>query len=145
MNLLITENGQIIGQTMDCENAKRHAIVSLDNVFAVCKQSDIDSLPAPAQLALYDQFNVSTPAGLWRALKKKRFPYWGKVSVQAVIRRLFTDNDEGFSREQLIDAVPGASWVSITTALSMLKNPRYAKGPVLKIERTENDVYKRIS
>ena len=84
---------------------------------------------------------ATTKAGA-KKLKNEKFPYWGKVSVQRVLRTLFAD-DSAYTREELMEIVPGASWVSITTAMSMLKNKRYANGQTMVIEQVDGKYRRR--
>ena len=82
---------------------------------------------------------------MWKKLRDaKGLPKWGKVSVKEVLRCLYTRNQKlALNEDELLEAVPGASWISIVTAISMLKNPKYADGPLLKIEQVRGK-YRRV-
>jgi hypothetical protein len=150
MNLLISEGGQVLGQTFSPDNAKRHVIVARDKMYTVLKQSDIDNLPLPVMNGLMEEFDVDTSSQkLWNAMKKRpsrAIPYWGKISVQRVIRHLYRDEapDAAYTKNELLENIPGATWVSITTALTMLKNPKYARGGTIDI-RFKDRKYRRVS
>jgi hypothetical protein len=141
MYLLISSGGQVLGQTFSQINAERHAIVSRDPLTVIGRRGDIERLPLPIQNRLLEDYDADNVAKLWNILKKRtestkdRFPYWGKVSVQRVLRHLFrdVDSDVAYSKQALLEMIPGASWISITTAFTMLKNKKYSRGKTMSI------------
>ena len=127
MNLLISEQGEVLGQTLSPENAKRQAMIARTSMYAVTRKEELKLLPRETSKLLWEDYAAHSTADLWKTLRMYKFPYWGKVSVMRVIRSIFNDDTLAFSRDELLDIVPGATWISITTAISMLKNKKYAK------------------
>jgi hypothetical protein len=142
MNLLVSLEGEVLGQTLSPENAYRQAMIARTPMLAITSEGELEQLPKAALKDFLDDFSVATPNGLWKKLKSEKFPYWGKVSVQRVLRTLFSD-DSAYTREELMEIVPGASWVSITTAMSMLKNKRYSNGRTMVIEQVDGKYRRR--
>lgn len=126
MNLLISEQGEVLGQTLSPENAFRQAMIARTPMFAVTRQGELGTLPPDTLVLLRGDYDASSFAKLWSTLKKQKFPYWGKVSVQCVLRSLY-NNGSAYTRDELMETIPGATWISITTAMSMLKNKKYSK------------------
>lgn len=137
MNLLISEDGIVLGQTLSKENAERHAMISRMPLFVVSNKDELKKLPKKALRALNADFGAKSMAALWAMLTKKTFPYWGKVSVKKVVRHLYANGKCELTRDELLDTVPGATWISITTAFSMLKNKKYAGGDVIVIDQID--------
>lgn len=106
-------------------------------MYAVTSCTDLDVLPSKVIENLCEEYRVTdiSTRKLWNALSKKNFPYWGKVSVQSVVRVLYVNGNTELTKDELINTIPGATWISISTAFSMLKNKRYANGKVIVIER----------
>ena len=127
MNLLISEQGEVLGQTLSPENAYRQAMIARTSIYAVTQKDELNGLPRETRLLLLEDYASKSNEALWTALKSSKFPYWGKVSVMKVLRSIFDGDDLAFSKDELLDVVPGATWISITTAMSMLKNKKYAK------------------
>ena len=142
MNLLISKQGEVLGQTLSPENAHRRAMIARTPMYAITRQGELGNLPPETLRLLREDYSASSHASLWKRLKDDKFPYWGKVSVKKVLRSLFDDGESVFSKEGLMDIVPGASWISITTAMSMLKNKEYADGKTLVITQV-NGTYRR--
>jgi hypothetical protein len=145
MNLLISPQGDLLGITPTPDNAKRHQLMLRTPVLIITKRSELEELPAKTTEALFENFNVRSFAMLWKQIKdKKGLPKWGKVSVKEVLRCLYTrDTKLALTEDELLEAVPGASWISIVTAISMLKNAKYADGPLLHIEQ-KGGKYRRV-
>jgi hypothetical protein len=145
MNLLLSPEGDVLGHTPTPDNARRHQLLLRTTVLIVTKRSDLEDLPAKTKEGLLENFNVRGYPALWKALREaKGLPKWGKVSVKEVLRCLYTRNPKlSMTEEELLEAVPGASWISIVTAISMLKNPKYADGPLLNIEHMKGR-YRRV-
>ena len=137
MNLLISEQGEVLGQTLSPENAVRRAMISRTAMFAVTTKAEMKALPKVTRRFLWDDYGASSLDDLWEQLNTHKFPYWGKVSVMKVLRTVFNDDDASFTKDGLMDIVPGATWISITTAMSMLKNKDYSGGKVLVIAQVE--------
>lgn len=142
MYLLISGNGQVLGQTFSEDNARRHALVARDTMHVVLRQGDLESLPVNVRNGLLEEFGIDyddSVKKLWNTLKKQNFPYWGKISVQRCVRHLFRDEDPhaAYTKSQLLEMIPGATWISITTALTMLKNKNYARGKTMQIKFIE--------
>lgn len=142
MNLLISEEGEVLGQTLSPENAHRQAMIARTSIYAVTTLDELKKLPKQTRKLLWDDYSAHSLADLWNSLKAQKFPYWGKVSVQKVLRSIFDDDTCGYTKDELLDAVPGATWISITTAMSMLKNKDYAKGKPLVIAQSDG-MYRR--
>jgi len=126
MNLLISEQGEVLGQTLSPENAHRQAMIARTSMFAVTRQGELGTLPPETLKLLRADYSAESFEVLWRRLGNAKFPYWGKVSVQRVLRSIFITGSS-FTKDELMETVPGATWISITTAMSMLKNKKYAK------------------
>lgn len=126
MNLLISEQGEVLGQTLSPENAFRQSMIARTSIYAVTQKSELKALPKETRKLLWEDYAAHSLDDLWATLAMHKFPYWGKVSVMKVLRSIFDDDDTGFTKDELLDIVPGATWISITTAMSMLKNKRYA-------------------
>lgn len=135
LHLLISENGQILGQTFSHDNAVRHTMIAKGQMFAASSSADLSRLPISALSNFIDEHETKDLKKIWSTLKKQSFPVWGKVSVQKVIRNMYLANGAAYTKDELIEMIPGATWISITTAFSMLKNKRYSKGKLLVIER----------
>jgi hypothetical protein len=147
LHLLISEDGQVLGQTSTHDNAVRQTMVAKGRMFAVSDAEDLAGLPQSAFLPIMDDYCYGGDAWrvddlsdaaikkCWRNLKKQNFPYWGKVSVQKVIRNMYLTNGAAYTKDELMEIIPGATWTSITTAFSMLKNKKYSQGELLIIER----------
>ena len=142
MNLLINRDGVVVGQTLSPENAHRHAMTSRMKLYVVTSKKDIANLPNLVVRALNEDYRAQSIATLWAILTKRTFPQWGKVSVKDAIRSLYANDKVELTRDQLIATIPGASWISITTAFSMLKNKKYADGDLMFIEQV-NGKYRR--
>lgn len=142
MNLLINKDGVIVGQTLSPENAHRHAMTSRMRLFVVTNRNDFKKLPVEVSRALNEDFRAKSIASLLAMLSKQTFPQWGKVSVKDVVRKLYADGKCELTRDELISTIPGATWISITTAFSMLKNKKYADGDLMFIEQI-NGKYRR--
>jgi len=142
MNLLISEQGEVLGQTLSPENAVRQAMIARTKMFAVTTKEEMKALPKVTRRYLWDDYAAKSLDDLWEVLKMQTFPYWGKVSVMKVLRSLFNDDGASYTKEQLIETIPGATWISITTAMSMLKNKQYSGGKVMVIAQ-EDGVYQR--
>lgn len=126
MNLLISRQGEVLGQTLSPENAHRRAMIARTPMYAVTREGELGTLPPQTLASLRGDYGNPSFATLWRMLGKQKFPYWGKVSVQCVLRSLYS-NGKSYTRDELMETIPGATWISITTAMSMLKNKKYAK------------------
>jgi len=126
MNLLISEQGEVLGQTLSPENAFRQSMIARTSIYAVTQKSELKALPKETRKLLWEDYAAHSLDDLWQTLRMHKFPYWGKVSVMKVLRSIFDDDDTGFTKDELLDIIPGATWISITTAMSMLKNKRYA-------------------
>lgn len=145
MNLLISGNGQVLGQTYSADNAVRHAMVAKDKMYAVTRPNDLSRIDKCVGEEMLMEHGVTSVMQLWNIFKKQTFPYWGKVSVKKVVRTLYANGRTELTKDELMETIPGATWISITTAFSMLKNKKYAKpGKVLVIER-KNGKYRRKS
>lgn len=146
MFLLISANGQVLGQTFSADNAKRHAIVARDTMFIVLRESCLDNLPLEVQAGLFEEYGVDTVKKLWLRLKKQNFPYWGKISVQRIVRHFFKeeDGDAAYTKQELLDTIPGATWISITTAITMLKRTKTSRGKTMDV-RFVNSKYRRVA
>lgn len=144
MNILLSPQGDILGHTPTPDNALRHQLMLRTPVLLVSRRADLKQLPPKTRDGLFDLFNVRSDAMLWKKIRsKKGLPKWGKVSVKEVLRCLYTRNPQlALTEEELLDAVPGSSWTSVVTAISMLKNPKYAEGPLMNIEHTKNGKYR---
>ena len=136
MHLLITGSGQVLGQTYSEDNAKRHVMVSKDKMFIVSKLSELGLLPVKVVSEMMSDYDVDTQMKLWNTLNKKSFPYWGKVSVEKVVRAVYA-KDAAYTKDELLLVIPGATWISITTAFSMLKNKKYVSNNILPIKKIE--------
>lgn len=137
MNYLISQDGVVLGQTLSPENAKRHAMVSRMPLYVVTDQRDFSILPKPCIRALNEDHGAKSFRALWAMMSKKTYPYWGKVSVKKVLRHMYSNGDCEMTRDELLKAVPGATWISITTAFSMLKNREYADGELIVVEQID--------
>lgn len=137
MNLLISKDGVVLGQTLSAENARRHAMISRMPLFVVTNKSEFKTLPKGCHRALNEDHGATSLTGLWSMITNNFVPYWGKVSVKKVIRYMYTNGECALTREELLDTVPGATWISITTAFSMLKNKEYADGNIIKIDQID--------
>ena len=146
MNFLISGNGQVLGKTFSADNARRHVIVAKDDMHAVTSITELAELPLPVQHTLMDTHYMDDIRAVWGPMKKESYPYWGKVSVQRVVRSLFPEDNPtaAYSKDELLDAIPGATWISITTAFSMLKNKKYARGNIVNINQVKGK-YRRTS
>lgn len=136
MNLLISPDGDVLGHTPTPDNAKRHEILLRQPVHIVSKLDHLRHLPAGLTGSMLEDWCATSIPDLWKKLRKsKGLPKWGKVSVKQVLRCLYTrDRTLALTEDELLEAIPGASWISIVTAISMLKNPKYADGPLMHIE-----------
>lgn len=145
MNLLISPQGDVLGNTPTPDNAKRHQLMLRTPIEIITRRSDLPELPAKTREALFENFDVRSDAMLWKKLREKKgLPQWGKVSVKEVLRCLYTRNPNlSLSEEELLETIPGASWTSIVTAISMLKNPKYSEGKTMNIVRTASGNYRR--
>lgn len=142
MNLLISEQGEVLGQTLSPENAYRQSMIARTSMFAVTTKDELKSLPKETRRLLMDDYFARSYDDLWQTLSDQKFPYWGKVSVMKVLRSIFDDDSTEFSKDDLMEIVPGATWISITTAMSMLKNKEYAGGKTIVIAQNEG-MYRR--
>jgi hypothetical protein len=144
MNLLLSPQGDILGHTPTPDNALRHQLMLRTPVEIVTRRSDLETLPPKTREGLFDAFGVRSDAMLWKRIKaRKGLPKWGKVSVKDVMRCIYTRNPNlSLTEDELIEAIPGASWTSIVTAISMLKNPKYAEGETMNIVH-KNGKYRR--
>lgn len=144
MNILLSPQGDILGHTPTPDNALRHQLMLRTPVLIVTKRADLKELPPKTREGLLDVFNVRSDAMLWKRLRdKKGLPKWGKVSVKEVLRCLYTRTPSlSLTEDELIEAIPGASKTSVVTAISMLKNPKYAEGPLMNIIHTKNGKYR---
>ena len=127
MNLLISEQGEVLGQTLSPENAHRQSMIARTSMYAVTKKEELRKLPNKTRTSLWEDYAAHSLDDLWKTLRMHKFPYWGKVSVMKVLRFVFSDRNAEFTKDELMEIVPGATWISITTAMSMLKNKKYAK------------------
>jgi hypothetical protein len=137
MFLLISKQGEVLGQTLSPENACRQAMIARTPMYAVTRQGELGTLPPETLRLLREDYNAASHAALWKKLKDMKFPYWGKVSVKKVLRSLFDVDGKVYTKDDLLKIVPGATWISITTAMSMLKNKEYADGKTLVITQVE--------
>lgn len=139
MNLLLSPEGDVLGHTPTPDNAKRHAILLRMPVQIVTSLAELRELDASVTARLLSDHSAKSIPDLWKRLRHaKGLPKWGKVSVKEVLRCLYSrDSKLALSEDELLEAIPGASWISIVTAISMLKNPKYADGPLLKIEHID--------
>ena len=145
MNLLISPDGDVLGTTPTLDNAKRHEIMLRQPIHVVGKLAHLRELPAGLTGNMLEDWKAKSMPDLWKKLREaKGLPHWGKVSVKEVLRCLYTrDRTLAMTEEELLDAVPGASWISIVTAISMLKNVKYSDGDTLIIEQVDGK-YRRV-
>ena len=137
MNLLISKEGEVLGNTLSAENARRQAMIARTVMYAVTSKEELRSLPNNTRTPLWEDYAAHSLDDLWKTLRMFKFPYWGKVSVQRVLRHIFSDHEAEFTKDELMDIVPGATWISITTAMSMLKNKEYSNGKPLVIAQID--------
>jgi len=69
--------------------------------------------------------------------KKKRGP-----STKEVLRSVFKNAKVALTMDELIEKCPTVKPNTIETAIVDLKNPKWAKGPVLKIARGDDNKYR---
>lgn len=143
MNLLISEQGEVLGQTLSAANAYRQSMIARTSMYAVTNKEELKKLPKEARKYIWEDYAAHSVNDLWATLKMHKFPYWGKVSVMRVLRSIFNDDELAFSKEELLEIVPGATWISITTAMSMLKNKNYAGGKVIMIAQIDGKYRKQ--
>jgi len=136
MNLLLSPEGDVLGHTPTPDNAKRHAILLRMPIQIVTSLAELRDLPANVTGELIARYSAKSVPDLWKRLRTaKGLPKWGKVSVKEVLRCLYTRQPNlALTEDELLEAIPGASWISVVTAISMLKNPKYADGPLMNIE-----------
>lgn len=143
MNYLISEQGEVLGQTLSPENAERIAMVARTPMFVVTSAKDFKKLPRHCVHALNSDYGARSFAALWAMLTKRQFPQWGKVSVMTVVRDLYENIGAEYTQEMLLELIPGGTWISITTAFSMLKNGDYNDGKLMVINKVK-DKYRRV-
>lgn len=136
-HLLVAKEGFVVGQTATRENALRSAILSKRQTYIVSSPTDLKNLPASTLRDLNDDYDAQSVRVLWAILNKKNFTPCGKVSVKAMLRHLFADETAALTHEELLVAIPGATWNMITTGMSLLKNKKYADGPIMRIDQID--------
>ena len=136
MNLLISPDGDVLGQTPTKDNAYRHQIKLRTPVHVVTSVKELRTLPASRLSGLLADYQAKSIPDLWKKLKEaKGLPKWGKISVKEMMRLMYTRTPSlSLTEEELLYEVPGASWDSIATAISMLKNPTYSDGATMRID-----------
>jgi len=139
MNLLLSHEGDVLGTTPTPDNAYRHEMLLRIPVFVITSLPELRQLPVELTGRLLANYNAKSVPDLWKRLRKtKGLPKWGKVSVKDILRCMYTRDPElALDEDELISTIPGASWVSIATAISMLKNPKYSDGPTMTIVQKE--------
>lgn len=145
MNLLISQEGDILGSTPTKDNAYRHQLMLRMPVKIVTTLKEFRALPDEVVVPLLKDYQAKNVTQLWKRIKEaKGLPKWGKISVKEMMRCMYTRDPElALDEDELREAVPGASWDSIATAISMLKNPVYSDGSTMRIERVEGK-YRRV-
>lgn len=140
MNLLLSQEGDVLGTTPTKDNAQRHQIMRRMPLTVVTSLKEMRELPANITAILLSDYQASSLPDLWKKLRDaKGLPKWGKVSVKELMRCLYTRNPKlELDEDELLEAIPGASWDSIVTAISMLKNPKYSDGPTMLIHNFGN-------
>jgi hypothetical protein len=141
MNLLISKHGDILGQTPTKDNAYRHEILLRTPVQVVTSLKELRLLPADHLTGLIADYQARSIPDLWKRINAaKGLPKWGKVSVKELMRCMYTrDPNLSLTEEELLFTVPGASWDSIATAISMLKNPKYSDGQTMRIDKIDGE------
>jgi hypothetical protein len=100
MNLLISRQGEVLGQTLSAENAYRRAMIARTPMFAVTKKEELRVLPGATRTLLWDDYSAQSLDDLWDTLKAHKFPYWGKVSVMLVLRHLYGDTGCSLTQDE---------------------------------------------
>ena len=112
-------------------------MISRMPLFVVTAAKEFAGLPKECVRALNEDFGAKSFRALYAMITNGAVPYWGKVSVKKVLRHMYTNGECALTRDELLDTVPGATWISITTAFSMLKNKEYADGAVMRIDQID--------
>lgn len=90
-----------------------------------------------SKAAIIAKIEALDPAPAKEARKVKR-----GASTKLVLRDIFKSKKVAFTMDELIAKMPTVKPNTIETAIVDLKNPKWARGPVLKIMRGEDNKFR---
>jgi hypothetical protein len=109
----------------------------------VSSYDDLKKLPKDTLLEINRDHNAKSLRVLWAILSKKNHAQCGKVSVKEMLRHIYDDAKAELTHDELVAAIPGATWNMITTGMSLLKNKKYADGPLMVIQQIDGKYRRR--
>jgi hypothetical protein len=143
-HLLIAKHGYVLGKSNTRENAQRAGILSRRETYAVSSLDDLKKLPKQTLFDLNQDHDAQSLRVLWAILSKRKYGQVGKVSVKEMLRHIYSEGDAALTQDELVAAIPGATWNMVTTGMSLLKNKKYADGPLLIIEKIDGKYRRRV-
>lgn len=142
-HLLIAKEGYVLGKSNTRENAQRAGILSRRQTYVVSSLDDLKKLPKSTLNDLNRDHDAQSLRVLWAILSKRKYGQVSKVSVKVMLRYIYDDANAALTQDELVAAIPGATWNMVTTGMSLLKNKKYADGSLMVIERIDGKYRRR--